>query len=159
MAGQDTAATVERGDRILDVNVIDPVRKRANKGNWIDELPQQMAWIEVEAEFWSTFHGFERALGSINIERNFGRMNFEREFYTAFGKDIEDRVPALCEKLEAIVDHLAWHWWKIVDQVPDARAGKTVYNANAGFLWRVRCSSFLLRRVCSRRLDCHRPET
>ena len=67
----------------------------------------QVAGIEVEAELLAVVERFERPLGGVDVEGDFGRMDFQRELDAALGEDVEDRVEALGEQLEAVVDHLA----------------------------------------------------
>src|SRR5690606_18612904 len=53
VAGQDAGAAVERDDRVLDVDVIDAIRKLADELDRINSLPQQMTGVEVEAELFA----------------------------------------------------------------------------------------------------------
>ena len=105
MAGQDARATVERHDRVFDVDVIDPVREGPQELDRINPLPQQMAGVEVETEFLATIDRRERLLGAVEIERDLGRMDFEREADAAIGEDVQDRVETLGEECVALVDH------------------------------------------------------
>ena len=77
MAGQNAAAAVERDDRVLDVDVVNPVGERAHELDRIDPLPEQMAGIEVEAELLALVECLERPLGRVHIEGDFGRMHFQ----------------------------------------------------------------------------------
>ena len=58
-------------------------------------------------------------------------MNLEGKLDAAFLEDVEDRVPAVGEELEALVDHRVRHRRKRVQQVPDRRAGETVDDLDA----------------------------
>ncbi len=120
VAGQDTALAVERGDRILDVHVIDAIRECTNKLNWVNALPNQVTWIEIETELFSMSNGFESSLGGVNVEGDFSWVNFECEFNTAFAKHIEDGIEAFSEQFEARVNHLFGNWWEGVQQMPNA---------------------------------------
>ena len=60
-------------------------------------------------------------------------MHFERELYAALGEHVEDRVPALGELFETVVDHRVWHRRERIQQVPDGRAGEAVHHADAKF--------------------------
>ena len=53
VAGQDARATVEGDDRVFDMHMIDAVGEGADKLDWINALPDQMAGVEVEAEFFA----------------------------------------------------------------------------------------------------------
>ena len=61
-------------------------------------------------------------------------MHFEREPHAALAEHVEDRVPALGELLEAVVDHRLGHRRERIEQVPDARAGEAVDDADAELL-------------------------
>src|SRR5690606_11255327 len=134
MARQDAAAAVERDDRVLDVDVVDAVRELADELDGIDPLPNEMARIEIEAEFLAVADRIEGAAGGVDVEGEFGRVDFEGEADAAFGEDVEDRVPAIGELLEAGFDHRLGHWRERVGEVPDAGAGEAVDDANAELL-------------------------
>ena len=106
---QDAAAAVERDDRVLDVDVVDAVGELADELDRIDALPQQMARVEVEAELLAVAERVERPSGGDDVERDLGRMHFEREPHAALAEHVEDRIPALGELLEAFVDHRLGH--------------------------------------------------
>ena len=59
VAGQNAGAAVEERDRIFHVHVIDAIREGANEFHRVDALPEQMAGIEVEAEFFAVVERFE----------------------------------------------------------------------------------------------------
>src|SRR3712207_6678327 len=48
--GKDAALAVEGPERILDVDVVDTVREAVDELGWVDELPIEVAGIEVEPE-------------------------------------------------------------------------------------------------------------
>ena len=69
----------------------------------------QVAGIEVEAELFAVVERFEGPLGRVDVEGDFRRMDFQGELDAAFGEDVENRIQALGEELEAVVDHLLRH--------------------------------------------------
>ena len=70
----------------------------------------------------------------INVEGDFRRVDFEAEVDAAFLEDVQDGVPKFGQKLVALVDHFAGSGRKIVDQVPDARAGEAIDHPDAELL-------------------------
>ncbi len=86
--------------------------KAANELHGIDALPDQVAGVEVEAELLAVAQSLESSLGRIEIEGDFRGMDLQRELDSAFAKDIEDRVPAFRQQLEAVGDHFRRDWWK-----------------------------------------------
>ena len=70
----------------------------------------------------------------VNIECDFGRVNFQREPDTALLEDIENRVPAIGELLESGIDHRLRRGGKVIDQMPDTAAGEAVDHADAELL-------------------------
>ncbi len=95
---------VERPGRVLDVHVIDPIRESPDELDRVDHLPEQVAGVEVEPEFRPVVDRLQGSLGRVDIKGDLGRMNLERELDAAFLEDVEDRVPAVGEQLEALVD-------------------------------------------------------
>ena len=61
-------------------------------------------------------------------------MDLQRELDAALLEDVEDRVPALGEQLEAVVDHGVGDRRERVEQVPDRRAGEAVDDLDAQLL-------------------------
>src|SRR4051794_6508355 len=99
MAAENAASTVERHDGILDVNVVDAVREFANELHRINALPQQMARVEVEAEFLAVTDRIECPAGRRDVERDLGGVHLERESHPAFPKHVENRIPTIGELL------------------------------------------------------------
>ena len=110
------------------------VGELANEFDRVDALPQQVARIEVETELLPVADRFERSLGRVDIERDLGRMHFQREPHAAVAEHIENRIPPLGKLLVTFVDHRIGHRRKRVQQRPDARTGETVHHANAKLL-------------------------
>ena len=84
MARQDTALAIERGDGILDVHVIDAIRECANELNWVNALPNQVTWIEIETELFTMSNCFEGSLSGVDVEGDLGWMNLQGEFDATF---------------------------------------------------------------------------
>ena len=74
------------------MHVIDAIWKRANKFDWINALPNQVAWIEVETEFFPMANCFQSSLSSIDIECDFGRVYFECEPHPTLAEHVEDQL-------------------------------------------------------------------
>ena len=81
---------------------------------------------------WST--AFEGSLGGVDVEGDLGRVDLQRELDAALLEDVEDRVPAVGEQLEAVVDGGVGHRRERVEQVPDRRAGEAVDDLDAQLL-------------------------
>ena len=117
-------------DHVLDVNVINPLGKGAQKLDRIDSLPNQMAGIEVEAELFTPIERLERSLGGIEVEGDLRGMNFQREPDAALAEDVQNRIEALGQQIEARVD-LGRRQRRIgVEQMPNARTGKAVHDVD-----------------------------
>src|SRR5687768_5808863 len=70
-------------------------------------------------------------------------MHLECELHAYLLEFIEDRLPALCEILVAILDLVGEIWRETVDEVPDAAAGEAVHNTDAKALGGLRCLDHL----------------
>ena len=70
---------------------------------------QQVARVEVEAELRPPLQRFQRALRSDDVERDLRRVHLQRELHAALLVDVDDRVPALGQQIEAVVNHLRRH--------------------------------------------------
>src|SRR4029079_8745810 len=126
VTAEDARPAVKRYERILDVHVINAVRELANKLDRVHTLPNEMARIEVESELLAVTDGLECPLGRIDIERDFGRVHFEREPHAAIAEYVEDRIPPLGELLVAFVDHRIRHGRERIQKRPNARAREAV---------------------------------
>ena len=79
VAAEDPGAAIQGHDRVLDVDVVDAVMERADELHGTDALPVEVAGVEVEAEFLTVVDRCQGPLGRVDVERDFGRMDFERE--------------------------------------------------------------------------------
>ncbi len=131
MAGQDSALAVQPDDCILHVYVEDPLGELADEAGRVHSLPDQMAGIEIEAELRTVIQGLQGPLGRVQVEGDFRRMHLQRELHAALGKDVQDRVEPLGEQFEAFVDHRRRDGRKAVEQVPNARTGEAVDDADS----------------------------
>ena len=77
--------------------------------------------------------GLQGPLGGVEVEGDLGRMDLQPEPDAALAEDVEDRVPALGEELEAGVDHRVGDRRERVEQVPDRRAGEAVDTSTPSF--------------------------
>ena len=136
VAGENPALAIQPDDRVLHVDVENPVGEFANKPGGVHALPDQVAGIEIEAEFRPEIEGLQRPLRRVEIEGDLGRVHFEGEFHATLAEHVEDRVPTLGQELKTGVDHGGRHRRERVEQVPDARAGETVDHLDAELLRR-----------------------
>ena len=134
MAGENPGLAVQPGDRVLHVAVIDPIGEGANELDGIDSLPMQMAGVEIEAEFLAVVQRLESPFGRIEVKGDFRGVNFQGELHAAFAKHVENRIEAFGEQLETGIQHLRGHGRKRIIEMPDARAGESVYDADAELL-------------------------
>ena len=104
VAGENSAASVERHDGIFHMHVIDPVPEPANELDRTHTLPMQVAGVEIETELGPSAQGLDRPLRRVNVERDLRRMDFMRELHSALGKHIQNRIPAFGQQLKALID-------------------------------------------------------
>ena len=128
------ALAVERPRGVLDVHVVDPVGEGPDELDRVDELPEQVAGVEVEAELGPVVERLQGHLGRVDVEGDLGRVDLQAELDAALLEDVEDRVPALGQELEAGVDHRVGDRRERVEQVPDRRAGEAVDDLDAQLL-------------------------
>jgi len=126
VAGEDAGATVQGDGSVFHVNVVDTIREVTDEFDRVDALPDEVAGVEVETEFFAVVDRFQSAFGGIDVEGDFGRMDFETEFHTTFLEDVHDGIPEVGEELESVVDHALGCGWEVVEQVPDAGSGEPV---------------------------------
>ena len=139
VAAEDTGAAIEGDGGIFHVDVVDAIGEGADKFDGIDTLPDEVAGVEVEAEFLASVECLECAFGGVEVEGDFGWVNFEGEFDAAVFEDIEDGIPAFGEELEAAFDHGFWGGGEVIDEVPDGGAGEAVDDADIEFLGGAGC--------------------
>ena len=106
MTAEDAVESIQHYFAVLDVDMEDPVRELPDECGWIDALPEQVAGIEVETETGMVADGFQCALGSPEVEGDFGWMNFQSKINAKTVELVQDRRPDLGEFSEAIVNHL-----------------------------------------------------
>jgi hypothetical protein len=134
VTAEDARFAVELGGGVLDVDVIDPIGEFAEEFDGIDALPDQVAGVEVESEFRAMADGFQGPFRGVDIEGDFGRVDFQRELDTGCLELIEDRMESIGKELIAVVDHRLGHGGKGIIQVPNARAGEAVDDFHAELL-------------------------
>jgi hypothetical protein len=134
VAAEDTGAAVEGNGGIFHVDVVDAIGEGADEFDGINALPDEVAGVEVEAEFLASVECLECAFGGVEVEGDFGGVYFEGEFDAAVFEDIEDGVPAFGEELEAAFDHGFGGWGEVVDEMPDGGAGEAIDDADIEFL-------------------------
>ena len=80
MAGENPARSIQPDDRILHVNVEDPLGKLAKESGRVDPLPDQVAGIEIKAELRPAAKGIQGTFGRIQIEGDFRGVYFQANF-------------------------------------------------------------------------------
>ena len=70
---EHAGAAVQRQRHVLDVDVIDAIRKTAQELDRIDALPVQMARIEREAELLAAVQRVQDHLGAVQVEGDLAR--------------------------------------------------------------------------------------
>src|SRR5690625_541404 len=93
MRSQDSAPAIELMCDIFHVHVIDPVRKRADKFDRIDELPDEVARIEVEAKSVAVIDRFESFFSGVDVVGDLSWVNFERKTNVLLIELIENWIP------------------------------------------------------------------
>ena len=68
------------------MHVIDAVGEGPDELDRVDELPEQVAGVKVEAELGPVFDAFEGPLGRVDVEGDLGRMDLEAELDAAFAR-------------------------------------------------------------------------
>ncbi len=136
VTGQNTAATVECLYRVFDVYVVDAIRERSDELYWIDSLPDQVARIKVESELFTMAQRLKSSLGGIDIERNLGRVHFQRELDTTLTEHIQNWIEPIRKLLETGFDHRLRNRRERVQHGPNTRSSETVDDAHAKLLCR-----------------------
>src|SRR5688572_2674878 len=131
VGGEDAVAAVDEDLGVLDVAVVDAVGELVDELGRIDELPDQVGRVEVEAELLAAADGLDRPGGGVEVVGDLGRVHLEREAHTVLAELVEDRVPAVGELLEAGVDHGRLLWREREPEVPDRRAGEAGHDVDA----------------------------
>ena len=106
-----------------------------------------MAGIEVEPELLASAEGLEGPFGGDQIVGDLRGVDLEREADAAFGKHVEDWVPAFGELGESGVDHRHRHRREAVEKMPDRRSGEAVDDTDAELLGGPRRPLHLLGRA------------
>ncbi len=131
MTGQNSAAAIERCRGVLNVNVINAIRKLPNELDRIDHLPVQVAGVKVEAELLAIVDRVKGHPSCMDVEGDLGRVHFQGELDSALPVNVENRIPTIGKQLEPIVDHLLRNGRERVVEVPDARSRKPVDDVDA----------------------------
>src|ERR1700730_3524813 len=104
MRRQDPRPAVERPGCVQVFPVRNPIGKSPDEFDGVDHLPEQVARIEVKPELRTMIYRFQGALGGVDIKGDLGGMDLEGKLDVAFLEDVEDRVPAIGEQLESLID-------------------------------------------------------
>ena len=113
------------------MDVVDPVREGTNELNGVDKLPVKVTWVKVKPKLGPVVDRFKGTLSRVDVERNFGRVNFEAELNSVVAEDVQNRVPLFGEIVVAGVDHGVGNGWEAVKQVPDGRTCEAIDDLHA----------------------------
>ncbi len=87
---------------VLHVRVKNAVAELADEFHIVHALIAEMRRIVIKAKAPMIFHRFQRALRRGDVERDFGRMHFEREVDVVLFEHVKDRQQAFGEIGEAL---------------------------------------------------------
>src|SRR5439155_7113063 len=104
--GDDPGGAVQGHDGVLDVDVVDAVAELVDEARRADALPVEVARVEVEAERRPVPDRRERAPRGDDVVGDLGGVDLQPEAHPDLIEDIQDRVPAVGEVLEARLDLL-----------------------------------------------------
>src|SRR2546423_13876141 len=99
MRAEDGAAPVQAPERVLDVDVVDAVRELVYERGGIEELRDQVAGIEVDAEALAAPDRVERAPRGREVVGDLCGMDLEGEADSLGVEHVDDVRPALREVL------------------------------------------------------------
>src|SRR5687768_11703715 len=129
--GKDAALAVESPECILHVGVVDTLREAVDELSRVDELPVEVAGIEVEPEGFAVVNSLQRPLRGVDVVGDLGGVYLEGEPDALLVKDVEDKIPPLGEVLEALVNLLLGSWREEVELVPDGGAGEARHDVHS----------------------------
>ena len=113
------------------MDVVDAIGEGVDELSRIDALPQEVARVEVEAESRVVADRFEGQLAGVEIERDFRRMDLERELHAAFLEDVQDGTPLFGEVVVALLDVVFRNGREGINPVPDRRTCKACHHLDA----------------------------
>ena len=119
---------------VFHVDVENPLAEQPDELHVVNVLIAEVRGVEVEAEAFVFLDGSDGALGAGDVERNFGRVNFEGEVYVERIERLEDWPEPLREIVEAFLPVLVAGRRERVDRMPDGGAGKAVDDGGGAFL-------------------------
>ena len=118
--------------------------ERIDEHHRVDELVDQVARVEVEAERRMMADGLERSGRRNDVVGDLGRMHLQTEAHAFTLEGAHDRQPAVGEVPVAGVDVVLGRRRKEIELRPDAAAGEAVDDIDTEELGRVRCVHDLL---------------
>jgi hypothetical protein len=87
--------------------------------NWVDSLPDEVAWVKVETEGRVIVNCFKGFLRCPEVKCDFGWVNFQSELDAEAVEVVQDWLPSVSEILEALFNPVARCGREVVDEVPD----------------------------------------
>ena len=117
-------AAVEHDLRVLDVHVVDAVGELAGERRRIEELRDEVARVEVDAEALAAVDRGQRLARGHEVVGDLRRVDLQREAHALGVEDVDDRPPALGEVLVAALHLRPVVGRERVQLVPDRRAGE-----------------------------------
>jgi hypothetical protein len=110
----------------LTCYVVDPIRELACERSRVEQLGDEVARVEVQAEAVAPPECFQRFLGCDEVIGDLGWMHFQPEAHTFAVEDVENRSEALGNLVVATFDGGKVVRRERVEQMPDRRAGEPV---------------------------------
>src|SRR3712207_4974755 len=129
--GKDAALSVESPECILDVGVVDTLWEAVDELHGIDELPVEVAGIEVEPESLAVADCFQRPLRGVDVVGDLGGVDLEGEPDALRVEDIEYGVPPLGEVSVPFVHLLLRRRREEVELVPDGGTGEARHDVHS----------------------------
>src|SRR4030066_1060436 len=109
----------------------DVLTKIVDELNRINELVDEVTWVEIESKGWMVADGIQGAPGSHEIVGDFSRVNLQGELDAILGENIHYRLPAGSKICIAFIDIILIRRWEEIQVLPYRTAGESVDNAHA----------------------------
>ena len=101
---QNSVSSVQVTSRFLYVDVVNAFGVVLKESVQINELPVQVARVEIDAEAGAPIKGIKRLLRAPVVERNLTRVNFQCETHVGGLECINDGIPPVRKFTEPGVD-------------------------------------------------------
>src|SRR5215831_19440463 len=88
VGAENPGPSVQLQGSILQVNMVDSIRKFTKKTDRIHHLPEEVAGVKVKSKSLAILEGLESSSRRQNIERNLREMDLQAKLDTRFVEDI-----------------------------------------------------------------------